>query len=82
MFRWSDEYICRGPDYMYRLAPSEDCSISPASRLARSIAANRPFYHQFFFFDPLLIGLEYPFELMRTIDNRKERDRRSARLLE
>ena len=66
---------------MYRLAPSEDCSISPASRLARSIAANRPFCHQFLI-DPLLIGLEYPFELMRTIDNRKERDRRSARLLE
>ena len=51
---------------MYRLAPSEDCSISPASRLSRSTAASRPFYHQLFL-DPLLIGLEYPFEMMQPL---------------
>ena len=40
--------------------------MSPASRLSRSTAANRPFYRQFFL-DPWLIGLEYPFELMEPL---------------
>lgn len=34
------------------------------------------------FLDPLLIGLEYPFGLMRTVNGRNEPDRRSTRLLE
>ena len=32
-------------------------------------------------FNPTIIGLEYPFELMRTVDDREEPDCRSTRLL-